>query len=193
MTAFFLSFLAAMILCAAGRDGVRVARLAAGSGPATGLGAAPGLMIAIWLGALAASALAAGAGAWLAPQMPGPAREMMVALALGLAAVELLVLKPGRAPAEPTRSTGAILIVLASAQITDSARLVIAALAVLTREPWLVAAGGTLGSGAALTLTALAGGEWERRLPLRALAIGLAALLLLAALIIGFSVRGWIF
>lgn len=192
MTAFFLSFLGALLLGAAGRDGVRVARLSAGSGPATGLGAAPGLMLAIWLSALAASALAAWVGAWLAPQMPLAAREMLVALALGLAAVELLVLKPGRAPAEPTRSTGAILIVLAGAQVTDSARLVIAALAVLTREPWLVAAGGTLGSGAALTLAAMAGGEWERRISLRALSIGLAALLLLAALIIGFSVRGWI-
>ncbi|MFC3096832.1 hypothetical protein [Alteraurantiacibacter palmitatis] len=193
MTAFFLSFLAALLLGAAGRDGVRVARLSAGSGPATALGAAPGLVLAIWFSALAASALAAGAGAWLAPQMPGPARTMFVAMALGVAALELAVRKAPRAPAEPTRSTGAILIVLAAAQITDSARFVIAALAVLTREPWLAAAGGTLGSGVALTLAALAGGEWERRLPLRAMALALAGLLLLAALMIDLSVRGVLF
>ncbi|MFC3101926.1 TMEM165/GDT1 family protein [Altererythrobacter lauratis] len=193
MTAFFLSFLAALLLGAAGRDGVRVARLAAGSGPATALGAAPGLVLAIWLSAFAASTLAAGAGAWLAPQMPAAARPMFVALALGVAALELAVRKAPRAPAEPTRSTGAILIVLVAAQITDSARFVIAALALLTQEPWLVAAGGTLGSGVALTLAALAGSEWERRLPLRIMAWALAVLLLLAAFMIGLSVRDVLF
>jgi hypothetical protein len=81
MPAFFLAFLAALLLTAAGREGVRAARLSAGfAAPA---GAPPGLLLALWLSAIASSALAAWAGALLAPQLPGAARQMFVALVAG--------------------------------------------------------------------------------------------------------------
>lgn len=188
MPAFFLAFLAALSLTAAGREGVRSARLSAGFAPPAG--APPGLLLALWLSAIATSALAAWAGALLAPQLPGAARQMFVALALLVAAVELVLLRAPRAPAEPTRSMGAILLVLLASQLTDSTRLVVAALALATGEPLLAAAGGALGSGAALTLAALGGASWEKRLPLRPLAIALAAALLLAAAVIGLAARG---
>jgi Ca2+/H+ antiporter, TMEM165/GDT1 family len=185
MPAFFLSFLACLLLVAAGRDQVRVARLSAALGPGTGL------LAAIWLSAIGASIVAAWAANLLAPLLPPAARQMFVALVLGLAALEMALRRAPPAPAEPTRSTGAILLVLIVAQVTDSARLVVLALA-LTGNVWLAAAGGALGSGVALTLAALAGREWEARVPLRPVALGLAAVLLVAAVIIGLSARGLI-
>lgn len=53
MPALFLSLLACLLLTLAGRDQVRVARLSAM------LGAGTGLFVAIWLSAMATSALAA--------------------------------------------------------------------------------------------------------------------------------------
>jgi putative Ca2+/H+ antiporter (TMEM165/GDT1 family) len=184
MPAVFLSFLACLLLTAAGRDQVRVARLSAGLGPGMGL------LVAIWLSAIAASFAAASVGSYLAPALPPAARQMFVALVLVLAAFELVVLRAPRAPTEPTRSTGAILLVLLAAQLTDSARLLVLAIALATGDPWLAAAGGTLGSGAALTLAALAGGEWEARVPLRPVTLGLAAVMLIAAVVIGLFARG---
>ena len=186
MPALFLSFLACLLLTAAGRDQVRVARLSAKLGPGMGL------LVAIWLGALVASFAAASVGSYLATELPSAARQMFVALVLALAAFELVVLRAPPAPAEPTRSTGAILLVLLVAQLTDSARLLVLAIALATGDPWLAAAGGTLGSGAALTIATLAGGEWETRVPLRPVALGLAAVLLVAAVVIGLFARGLI-
>ncbi|MCL6250476.1 hypothetical protein M3P36_05385 [Altererythrobacter sp. KTW20L] len=183
MPAFFLSFLACLLLVAAGRDQVRVARLSAALGPGAGL------LVAIWLSAIAASMSAAWAATLLAPLLPPAARQMFVALVLGLAALELVLRRAPPAPAEPTRSTGAILLVLVAAQVTDSARLVVLAMA-LTGNMWLAAAGGALGSGVALTLAAMAGREWEARVPLGPVALGLAGLLLVGAAVIGLSARG---
>lgn len=184
MPALFLSLLACLLLTLAGREQVRVARLSATLGPGTGL------FVAIWLSAIATSALAAWAATLLAPAMPPAARHMFVALALGLAAIELAVLRPGKPPREPTRSTGAILLVLLAGQLTDSARLLVAALVLATGDPVFAAVGGALGSGLALSVAVLAGAQWERHVPRRRLALGLAVVLLLAALVIGLQVRG---
>ena len=186
MSAFFLAFLAALALTGAGREGVRVARLAAALGPGAGLFAG------IAVSTLATTALAAWAGALLAPSLAPAARGMFVALALAVAAVELLVLRAPPQPAEPTRSTGAILLVLLASQLTDSTRLVIAALALATGDPWLAGAGGAAGSGAALVAAALAGPAWEQRLPLRLMSRGLSAILLLVALAMAAQARGLI-
>ena len=56
-----------------------------------------------------------------------------------------------------------------------------------TSSDWVC---GALGSGLALTLAALSGAEWERRVPLRATALVAALLLLLAALTIALLARG---
>ncbi len=186
MPAMFLSFLACLLLVAAGRDQVRVARLAAVLGPG------PGLLAAIWLSAIASSVAVASVAAFLDPGLPPAVRRMFVALVLALAAFELLVRRAPPAPAEPTRSTGAILIVLLAAQLTDSARLLVLAVALATGDVWLAATGGAFGSGLALTVAALVGAGWEQRIPLRPLALGVAAALLLAALVIGLLARGLI-
>lgn len=184
MPALFLSLLACLLLTLCGRDQVRVARLSAM------LGAGTGLFVAIWLSAMATSALAAWAATLLAPLMPPAARHMFVALSLGLAAAELIVLRPGKPPREPTRSAGAILLVLLAAQLTDSARLLVLALVLATGDPVFAAVGGALGSGAALSIAALAGAQWERRVPVRLLSHILAGVLLLGAIVIGLQVRG---
>lgn len=163
---------------------MRVARLSAA------LGGGVALMIAGWIACIVASALAARLGAGVAAELAPEAKAMLVAIALLLAAVELAVLRPGRAPAEPTRSFGAIALVLAAAQLTAAAGFLVFALAGATGSPWLAAAGGALGSGLVLSAACSAGAEWEKRVPINVLRYGVAALLFVAALYIGLSARG---
>lgn len=184
MPSFFLALLAAAAATAGGREAVRVARLAGA------LGSGVGLLVACWLACVVACALAARLGAAIASELAPAAKPMLVAIALLLAALELAVLRPGRAPAEPTRSFGAIALVLGAAQLTAAAGFLVFALAGALAAPWLAAAGGALGSGAVLTAAWSAGAEWEARMPLAFLRHGVAALLLVAAVITGLSARG---
>lgn len=115
---------------------------------------------------------------------------MLVAIALLLAGIELVLLRPGRAPAEPTRSFGAILIVLSAAQLTAAAGFLVFALAAATGVPWLAAAGGALGSGAVLMGAWSMGAEWEAHLPLGVARYSVAALLIVAAIVTGLDARG---
>lgn len=183
MPSFFLALLAAAAATLAGREGVRVARLSAA------LGARAGLLTACWLACAFGSGVAAWLGARIAAPLGPDAKAMLVAMALLLAAGELALLRLGRAPLEPTRSFGAIALVLGAAQLTSAAGFVVLALATVAPMPGLAALGGTMGAGAALTAAWSAGGEWETRLPLRALRWGIAALLLLAALATGLAAR----
>ncbi|GAA0272506.1 hypothetical protein GCM10009127_11110 [Alteraurantiacibacter aestuarii] len=187
MPALFLCLLACALVTIAGRDQLRVARLSARLGPGAGLFAA------IWLSAIATCALAAWIGTQLAAMMTGDAKLMFVALAVLLAALELFVLRAGKAPRQPTRSTGAILLVLLAVQATDAARFLVLSLSIMTGEWVLAAIGGALGSGIALSAAAMAGAEWEARVPLRLLANITGGILLLAALLIGMTARGIIF
>jgi len=115
---------------------------------------------------------------------------MFVAMALLLAALELFFLRARAAPKEPTRSTGAILLVLLTGQLTDATRFLVLALAVATGDMVLTAAGGAVGSGVALTAACIAGAQWDRRVPERRLALAAGGVLTLAALFIGISARG---
>ncbi len=184
MPSFFLALIAAAAATLGGREAVRVARLAAA------LGASTGLLVACWLGCVVACALSAWLGAGIAAQLGPDAKAMLVAIALLVAGIELAVLRPGRAPAEPTRSLGAILLVIGAAQLTAAAGFLVFALAGATALPWLAAAGGALGSGAVLTAAWSLGAEWEARLPLRAVRYAVAGVLVLAALVTGLSARG---
>src|SRR5690606_39976980 len=92
-----------------GREAVRVARLSAALGPGRAL------LTACWAACLAGCALSAWLGSGIAAQLAPDAKRMLVAIALLLAGVELAVLRPGRVPAEPTRSFGATVLVLAAA------------------------------------------------------------------------------
>jgi hypothetical protein len=115
---------------------------------------------------------------------------MFVAVALAAGALEAWFTKPPRAPAEPTRSLGAMALVLLAGQATDAARFFVLALAVATAEPGLAAAGGALGSGAVLTVAWALGGEWDARLPHRALRLAVSGLFLIAAVVVALSARG---
>lgn len=184
MPSFFLAMVLSALATLGGREAVRVARLA------SALGQAAGLVTACWLASLAGMALAAWLGVGVGRHLHPDAKEMLVALALLLAGVELLVVGPGRKPLEPTRSFGAILLVLAAGQLTGSAGFLVFALAGNAGMPVLAAAGGVLGAGAVLTAAWTAGQEWEDKLPLPAIRYAVAGLLILAAILTGMSARG---
>ena len=182
MSAVFIAFLLTALVSIAGREQVRAARLAAARGDG---------MAVLALGAISivlTTALAAWLGTAMAPLLQSAAaRWMFVAFAIGFAAFEVALLRAPKAPEEPTRSLGALCIVLLAAHATDAARFAVLALAVATGQPVLVAAGGIVGSLAALALAVATGAAWERRVPVRALAIGTALVLLVAA----FAVALW--
>lgn len=184
MTGFLLAFVACLALMVPGRDAVRVAGLAERLGPGAGL------LVAVWLSALASNALAAWLATVLAPTMPPAARLMFLAFALVLGAAELVLRCMPRVPREPTRSTGAMLLVLFASQMTDGARLLVMAAALYTAQPVTAAAGGALASGAVLTCAMLAGGQWLARVPVRGGGWAVAAILLAMGVFTGLTARG---
>jgi hypothetical protein len=184
MPALFLALLTSALAMLGGRSARLVARMA------EALGGSAGLLLTGWLCAIASSALAAWMGAWLAPQMPPAGKAMFVALALGLAAIELLVTRERAAPAEPTRSLGAIALVLLAAQVTDAARFFVLALALATGAPAMAGIGGALGSGAVLGAAWALRGEWDARLPARAIRLAVGGLFMFAAIVVALSARG---
>src|SRR5690606_31643997 len=178
LSSFFLALLAAAVASLSGREAVRVARLSAS------LGVGMALLSACWVAAAIGCTFSAWLGSKIAAQLPPGGKAMLVAMALFLAGLELILLRAGRAPAEPPRSFGAILLVLAAAQLTSAAGFLVFALAGATGSPWLAGAGGTVGSGAVLTAACLARGDWERRVPLAPLRYATAALLIFAAIVV---------
>ncbi len=184
MPGFFLSLLACFVVTLAGREQLRIARLS------QALGSTSGMIWLVWSSSIVTSAIAAWLAMTIAPVMPPAGKEMFVAFALVIGGLEVAFLRARRQPKEPTRSSGAILIVLFSAQMADAARFLIMALAILMAEPVMVAAGGILGSGIALTIAAMAAGDWERRAPIRPIAFGVGGMLVLTGLITGLAARG---
>jgi hypothetical protein len=184
LLSFFLALIGAVLTTIAGREAERVARLSAA------FGGSSALLVAGWSGCAMASLIAARLGAALAGGLAPVAGTLVVGLALLVAAVALLVLRPGRSPAEPTRSIGAVLLVLGTGLLTGAPGLLIFAVAAHEGAPWLAAAGGALGSGAALTAAWSMGVAWQERMPFGLLRSSVAALLLAAALAIGLSARG---
>ena len=157
-----------------GREGVRMARLAQASG-----GSRAVLLAGIVPACCAAAGFALWLGQSLAPLLAGGAARLFAALALALAAADLAVLRAGPPPREPTRSLGALALVLLAALVSGAAGFVLLALTLALPAPLLAAAGGGCGAIVALGVAALAGRDWEARLPLAALRIG--AVLALAA------------
>lgn len=184
MPSLFLALLASALAAFGTRQARLVAQLSAR------LGGSPGLLAACWLTAAATSALAAWGGGLVEPVLTGPGKTMFVAAALAMAAIELAWPMRRKPPAEPTRSLGAIALVLAAGQAADAARFLVLALAVATGNAMLAGVGGALGSGAVLTLAWTLGAEWEARLPLAAIRLGLGGVFLIAALVVAMSARG---
>lgn len=184
MPSLFFALIATVLAATGGRDQRMAANLSAR------LGQSAGLLIVLWLTCALSAALAAAVGAWMAQLFTPGGKLMFVALALLLAAVELAWPFLWKEPQEPTRSLFAIAFVVASRQLLDGARFIVVALAAATGAPVLVALGGALGGGLAVTLGWSLGDGLTQRLPLRAIRLGIAALLLLAALWAGMSARG---
>lgn len=181
MTGLFFALLATLLVGIGARDQVLVAQLSARQGARPAL-----LLVALASGVLAA-ALAAAGGAEAAAWLTGNARQVLVALALGLAGLELLFRRPLVAPAEPTHSLGAFAIVIFTAQVTDAARFVVFALAALTQAPVPVALGAAVGAaGVVGTGWAGAGAAAQSWIvPARRV---LGSAVLLAALVTGLAV-----
>lgn len=182
MPAFFLAFLSVLLATMAGREGVRVARLAGAGVSASGLLLAAGVAGAIYAG------LSAMIGDQIAPLLNAKGKLLIVAIALALAACEVLLMRAGKAPREPTLSVGAAALVLAGALVTGAAGLLVMAITLVTGEPALAGAGGALGALAALAVAAIAGSAWETRFPQTAMRWIIAGILLMAAAMTGVRV-----
>ncbi|WP_341712873.1 hypothetical protein [Erythrobacter sp.] len=186
MTSLLFAMVASFLAAAGARDQLMVAALRERLGAST----------ALLLVALASAAGTAFAAAWfggrLSAGMSQDASTMFVAIALLLAAFECGWPHRFRKPEEPTRSLGAIAIVLFARQLTDASRFLVAAFAVFFASPSLAGFGGALGGGAAVALGWAMGEDLERRLPLRRLRIVMAVALFLIACVVGASARGLI-
>ncbi len=159
------------------RDQVLMARLAG-----------RGSVLAIGLVCAALTTAAAGwAGHTIAPQINGPTRSILVAMALGFAAVELIFVRPGRKPLEPTQSLGALTVVLLAQQLTDAARFTVFAIAAASPVPWVAVAGGAIGSAATVLAGWLGGRDWEAQ-PLGRIRRGLGIALLLVTIYLAYPV-----
>jgi putative Ca2+/H+ antiporter (TMEM165/GDT1 family) len=183
LDSFLFSLLLAFVLALGGRDQWLVARWA------DALGRSQLLLLV----GLASSALTAAFMAWVGAQfaaiLPPRAAQMLVAFALAIAAAELAWPVKADAPHEPTRSLGAIAIVLAARQLGDGARFAVFAFAAGASLPATAALGGALGGGGAIALGWSFGAAGLARWPLQLLRRGLAACLILAALFIGLNAR----
>ncbi|MEL6737866.1 MAG: hypothetical protein AAFO28_02965 [Pseudomonadota bacterium] len=129
------------------------------------------------------------AGLSLAALLPQRAAQMLVAFALALAAFELawpVRVKPTR---EPTRSLGAIGLVLLWRQLGDGARFVIFAFAAGAVYPLAAFAGGALGGGAAIVMGWMMGDTQFASWPLYVIRRTFALCMIVAALFIGLNAR----
>jgi putative Ca2+/H+ antiporter (TMEM165/GDT1 family) len=180
--AFLFALVSGFALSLGGRDQLLAARLA------ERLGKGGGLLAVGALGSTLSAAAMAAAGLALALVLPEPAADMLVAIGLLIAAVELAWPRRPELPDEPTRSLFATLIVLLARQLGDAARFMVFAFAA-GGSAWLAGVGGAIGGTAAIALGVLAADDLARW-PLRAIRLTLAALTALAAVVIALNVRG---
>lgn len=175
MAGFLFAMLAVLAAGLGARDQVMTARLAP-----------RGSVLAIALTCGVLTSLAAGwAGQAVAPLLNAPARAILVAMALGFAGIELILIQPGRKPLEPTQSLGAFAVVILAQQLTDAARFTLFVIAAVSPLPWTAVAGGVLGSGASILAGWLGGAAWEDQ-PLRPIRRALGVLMLLLALYLAY-------
>ena len=184
MTSLLFAMVASFLAATGARDQILVARLSAALRAGNGL-------LAVALGSsIATAAIAAWFGNLLARDMSADASTMFVAIALLLAAVECAWPNREKPLLEPTRSFGAVAIVLFARQLTDAARFLVAAFAVVFASWPLAGLGGAIGGCAAMAIGWAMGASLETKLPLRAIRIGLAVVLFVLAIITGLSARG---
>ncbi len=151
---------------------------------------APLLAAAIPAAIISASVMAL-AGSAVAAMLPTTAKQMLIAFALGAAAVELAWPERERALREPTRSLFALFAVLLTRQMGDAARFLVFAFAAAGGSQLFAALGGALGGASALAF-ALSLKADLLRWPLVAIRRSLAVLIGIAAIYIAISARGLI-
>ena len=183
MDGFLIAVLLVFALAMGGRDQWLVAHWADALERSTAL-----LAVAVLCACLSSGAMA-WIGAKFAELLPRRAAQMLVAFALAVAAAELALPVQIQRPQEPTRSLGAIAIVLLARQIGDGARFAVFALAAWTAVPLTAGLGGALGGAAAVAIGWSIGSEALARWPLRIARLTLAGCLALAALFIGLNAR----
>jgi putative Ca2+/H+ antiporter (TMEM165/GDT1 family) len=180
---FLLALLLVFVLALGGRDQRLVAQLSEALGPSA-------LLLAV---GCAAAAVSAGVMAWLGSEvaalLPRRAARMLVAFALGFAALELALPVRLAPPREPTRSLGALAIVLFARQLGDAARFGVFALAAGAALPLGPGLGGALGGAGALALGWSLGAADLARWPLAPMRRLIAGLLFVAAILIGLNAR----
>ncbi|KHK90010.1 hypothetical protein [Novosphingobium malaysiense] len=164
MPAFYLTLIAVLLAGIGARDQVTVAGLALRQGPR------PGILVVALASAGATAVFATWAATALLAQLPPPARTIFVAIALALAGLESLILRPRRNPREPTHSLGALLLVLLAHQVTDAARFLVFGMGVGFGAPLASGAAGILGGGVLVAfawgwphLLDTAAARWTRR------------------------------
>jgi hypothetical protein len=175
MTGFIFSFIAALLAGIGARDQLTVAGLAARQGQRIGL-----LTVAVICAAVT-GVIAGWAAGLVLPIIEGNERagQILIAVALGFAGAEMLVLGARPPPEEPTHSLGAIGIVLTAHQLTDAARFFVFAIAAATAAPIPSGAGGAVGGIAVVALGWIAAEDLPLKLAsLVRRALGLVALLL---------------
>jgi Ca2+/H+ antiporter, TMEM165/GDT1 family len=183
MDVFLFTLLLVFAIALGGRDQMMVAGLS------DRLGQSPLLLVVGIVCAGMSAAAMAWLGSILAEILPERGARMLIAFALAAAAVELAWPLRGKTPAEPTRSLGAIAIVLLARQISDAARFVIFAFAAWTPYPLLSALGGALAGAAAVGLGWSLGAQGLARYPLVWWRRGLAACLLVVAIFLALDAR----
>lgn len=184
MTSLLFAMVASFLAALGARDQLTVAALRAALGPSP-------VLLAIGLASAAATAaLAAWFGTVLGQDLSNDAARMFMAIVCMVSAIECAWPSRFRPPAEPTRSFGAVALVLFMRQLSDAARFLVVGFAAFFAAPQLAAIGGALGGGAAVVLGYALGGDLERRVPVRALRRTYAGVLFLAACILGLTARG---
>ena len=172
MPAFYFAMLTSAITCICGREGVRVARLSAA------LASPAPLLAAVAIGLGLAVTIGGWAGDLIAPTLPSRGKLFLLAIALLVTGLEVALLRAPAQPMEPTRSAGAIVLVVLVAQLTGAAGFLAFALSVAFGPPLLASVGAFLGAILPLTVSAVAADDWTRTIPISLLRwLGSGALL----------------
>jgi hypothetical protein len=173
MSGFLFALIASIVVGIGARDQALIAALSERQGARASV-----LVLAV-LSACASAAAATWAGVQVTPMLVPAAQTMLVALVLALAALELLLIRPLKAPAEPTESLFAFGAVLLAQQVTDASRFVIFALAAASQLPAATALGGAIGGSVTVLAGWLLAGElrhWPLSMIRRVLGLAIMAL-----------------
>ena len=174
MAAALFAFIAAALAGIGARDQMLVAGLVARQGRRW-----PILLVALTTAMLSSAAVILAARV-IGGELNNRAGMLLAALALALAALELALVQPRRAPQEPTHSLGAAGLVLLVMQITDATRFLIFAIAIATEAPRTAGLGGMAASLVVIMIGWLGGADLLA-LPIRPVRRVLAAVLMLVA------------